>query len=70
MIVASFDHIVVMIMCTIIEIKYFYFKYFYESTMWMIKPLGGLVTIVSIILVSSTLFIGLLVFHLSKLVNL
>jgi len=46
--------------------NFFYFKYFCESTMWMIKPLGGLVTIVQIILSLSVLFI-FLVLYLSKL---
>jgi hypothetical protein len=41
----------------------------YENIMWMIKHLGGLITIVQIVLASSILLLGLLIFHFSKLAN-
>jgi hypothetical protein len=55
----------VMIVCTTIEIKFFYFKFIHESSMWMIKHLGGLINIIPMILFLSPLLLGLLVLHFS-----
>jgi hypothetical protein len=68
-IISSFDHTIVMIVCTTIGIIFFHLKKIMKITMWMIKHLEGLVTIVQIILASSIILLGLLIFHFSKLAN-